>query len=238
MGLMGVLAGRRALRSFAVSSVSAIIVAGCSSSPISSDAQQRPGDARVDAVPLPVDAIPVVFDTILDTHPAGLTNVSHFEFHFHSTIAQSTFTCIYDQRSPIPCANPTPIDSSDGAHSFSVAATAPTGDVDPTPAMYSWTVDTTPPNTILVAGPPVPPAIDMSSTAHFEFTSNESSAGLLCQLDNGPLATCTSPLDQPVVDADHTEIIEAVDLAGNVDPTPLVITWTTDSQGGGSGSGA
>ena len=236
MGLMQVRRHPRAsvVQALIVATVSAVIVAGCSSAPIGSDAQERPGDARVDAVPLPVDAVPIVIDTILDTRPPSLTNVPHFDFHFHATIPQSTFSCIYDQRDPIPCSSPTPIDSADGSHFFSVAATSPTGDVDTTPATYSWTVDTTPPNTILLVGPP---ALDMSATAHFEFTSNDPTAGFLCQLDNGPLATCTSPWDQPVVDADHTEIIQAIDPAGNVDPTPLMIMWTTDTQGGGSGSG-
>ena len=179
-----------------------------------------------DAAPAPIDGSPdaqVALDTIFDATPPALTNVATFRFKFHATVS-STFVCQYDQRDPFACDSPTPIDAADGTHTFMVTATSDEGIADPTPAMVSWTVDTKAPNTILDVGPP---ATDTSATAHFEFSSNDPTATFLCAIDGSTTAGCTSPWDQPVANGPHSATITAIDKAGNQDPSPLVLTWTT-----------
>ena len=182
-----------------------------------------------DAGPAPLDGSPdaqAVFDTIFDATPPALTNIAMFRFKFHST-PMATFSCQYDQRDPFSCDSPTPIDAADGAHTFTVTATSSSGQVDPTPAMVSWTVDTKAPNTVLVVGPP---ATDSSATAHFEFSSIDTTATFLCAIDGSTTAGCTSPWDQPVANGPHTATITAIDPAGNKDQTPLILSWTTSAQ--------
>jgi hypothetical protein len=80
-------------------------------------------------------------------------------FTFSANEAGSTFECSLDGGTFAAC---TPAASynglADGAHSFSVRATDLAGNLDATPAIYSWTVDTSTP---LDCGP----AITLSSSA-------------------------------------------------------------------------
>src|SRR5204862_6038055 len=70
-----------------------------------------------------------------------------------------------------PCVSPRSYSGlADGSHSFQVRATDPAGNTDPTPASYTWTVDTTPPDTTITAAPP---ARSTSSSASFSFTATE-----------------------------------------------------------------
>ena len=49
-----------------------------------------------------------------------------------------------------PCISPKEfIDLADGTYNFTVAAVDGVGNVDPTPALWTWTVDTTSPDTII-----------------------------------------------------------------------------------------
>jgi hypothetical protein len=59
----------------------------------------------------------------------------------------STFECSLDAASFASCSSPaTYAGLVDGGHTFSVRGTDPSGNIDPTPASYSWTVDATAPS--------------------------------------------------------------------------------------------
>ncbi len=105
------------------------------------------------------------------------------------------------------------------------------GNVDPTPASYTWVVDATPPSTTITANPTNPSA---STTAGFSFTGNDGSgtgvASFQCQLDGGGFSTCTSPQTYTgLSQGSHTFQVRAVDGAGNVDPRPASFTWVIDT---------
>ncbi len=92
--------------------------------------------------------------------------------------------------------------------------------------------DTQPPETLLTT---VPPALSASRSATFAFTGTDNvtpPAGLTfqCQLDGGVLSACTSPRTYTELsEGTHRFQVQAVDQAGNIDPTPATFTWRVDT---------
>lgn len=115
----------------------------------------------------------------------------------------------------------------EGSHTFSVRAIDAAGNVDASPATYTWTVDATAPNTTITANPTNPTS---SSSATFTFTSSEGGSTFQGQLDAGAYVTVTSPLTfNGLADGSHTFNVRAVDAAGNIDGTPASYTWIIDA---------
>ena len=82
--------------------------------------------------------------------------------------------------------------------------------------------DDTPPDTT-VGTPTV-----TGDSATFSFSSNESGAQFECRLDGGPFDSCDSPAHlNGLPDGSHTLAVRAIDLAGNVDPTPASTSFVT-----------
>src|SRR5262249_41346894 len=106
-------------------------------------------------------------------------------------------------------------------------ATDTAGNTDPTPAAFTWTVDTVAPQTAFTATPPDP------SNGPASFTiSTDADATLQCSLDNAAFAACSSPVSIPLTglpDGSHSFRARGVDGAGNIDATPAAFTWTTDT---------
>ncbi len=88
-------------------------------------------------------------DTTISRGPDGLIADSRVVFFFEATpAAGATFSCAFDGAAPTPCTSPlTEVGLAEGAHTFAVQATSGAGDVDPTPATRTFTVDTVRPVT-------------------------------------------------------------------------------------------
>jgi uncharacterized repeat protein (TIGR02543 family) len=164
-------------------------------------------------------------DTSITAHPDDPSNSADASFSFTSTEAGSTFECQLDGGGFSACTSPQAYTSlSNGAHTFDVRAIDAASNVDPTPASYSWTIDTVPPDTILTAQPDDP---SWSTEASFSFNSNEAVATFECQLDGGGFSACTSPQAYSgLAYGEHTFEVQATDAAGNLDPTPASYSWT------------
>ncbi|RMF40690.1 MAG: DUF11 domain-containing protein [Anaerolineae bacterium] len=164
--------------------------------------------------------------TILST-PTDPTASTAVTFTFSSDDPAATFECQLDGGGFAACVSPqTYAGLLDGLHTFEVRAVDLAGNPDPTPAVYTWTVDTIAPDTTLLSTPPTPYT---STSVTFTFTSNDSAASFECQLDGGGFAACASPQAYTgLAEGLHTFDVRAVDLAGNLDPTPAVYTWTVD----------
>jgi len=124
----------------------------------------------------------------------------------------------------MPCSSPkTYTGLPEGAHVLRVRATDAAGNTDPTPATRQVTVDTTPPETTIDSGPSGTIA---ETTATFEFSS-EPGAHFQCRLDNAVFTACTSPRTYSGLAAGtHTFRVQAIDRAGNGDPTSATRTFT------------
>ena len=168
-------------------------------------------------------------DTVLDSSPSALTNQTKVSFTFHATSNANGFVCSIDGGTPAPCLSGIEVTVGDGMHTFEVSA-ALNNLIDETPAMATWKVDATPPDTQMVMGPP---ALDNTVMPQLEFAGTDPGGGAVtfeCKLDAATYAPCTSPNSFGVTDGLHTFTVRAVDAAGNVDPTPAAHEWTVDSS--------
>ncbi len=106
-------------------------------------------------------------------------------------------------------------------------ATDPAGNSDPTPASRTFTVDTSPPDTTITAGPTGP---TNDETPTFSFEADQAGSASECRIDEDAFAACTSPyIAPPLADGPHTFDVRATDPAGNTDPTPASRTFTVDT---------
>ncbi len=121
----------------------------------------------------------------------------------------------------------------DGGQSLTVRATHDNGQfVDET---ITWTLDSNPPDTVIISGPPNPSS-ENSATFEFENTNSgeNSTTTFECRLDwnafnDAPWETCTSPKTYTnLSEGTHNFEVRAIDQAGNVDPTPPWFEWNID----------
>jgi hypothetical protein len=167
--------------------------------------------------------------TIGPSFPAALTIATGATFDFSSTESPSTFQCALDGGAYASCSTPKSYSGlADGAHTFYVRATDVAANTDPSPAFYTWTVDTTPPATAI--GPTVPAANTQSPSATFDLASNEPGSTFECRLDGALFGSCTTPVSYAALaDGTHTFDVRATDPAGNLDSSPASYTWKIDN---------
>src|SRR3989338_5380277 len=92
--------------------------------------------------------------TNLSFNPSNSTSAS---FSFTSTETGSTFQCQMDSGGYSACTSPKSYTAlTAGSHTFYVKATDTAGNTDSTPASYTWTIDTTAPNTSITSQPSNP----------------------------------------------------------------------------------
>jgi hypothetical protein len=161
----------------------------------------------------------------ITSHPANPTNQTTAHFTYTSTKARSKFQCQLDEGEYSACTGTKSYEGlSDGSHTFMVTASDAIGNANLAPASFTWTIDTTPPDTTITSQPPLS---TNSAAASFDFTSTEPGSTFECGLDNRDYAACTSPEDYTGLSAgSHTFMVRAADAVGNVDPTPAQYTWT------------
>jgi hypothetical protein len=127
-----------------------------------------------------------------------------------------------------------------GEHHFEVRARDFSDNVDLSPATFDWDIDptaeneedtgpdSTPPTTRIASGPD---AETTSKSATFTFAGSDNATPRLslkfeCRLDSGIFESCTTPKSYDnLSEGSHTFEVRAIDLAGNVDPTPASYIW-------------
>src|SRR5262249_57784393 len=77
-----------------------------------------------------------------------------------------------------------------GSHTFDVRGTDQAGNTDASPASYTWTIDTTAPDTSITAQPGDPSS---NTTPSFSFTSSEGGSTFECRIDGGSWTCSPSP---------------------------------------------
>jgi hypothetical protein len=143
----------------------------------------------------------------------------------------ATFQCSLDGGPFAACSGPGNVHTvsglSDGAHTFAVRATDAVGNQEHGAPTRSWIVDTTPPDTVVTAGP-APGATVYATDVRFAFAS-EPGATFLCRLDGAAPARCNGVGQQTysgLALGVHTFQVQAADAVGNLDPSPAIRTFT------------
>jgi hypothetical protein len=114
----------------------------------------------------------------------------------------------------------------DGDYMVRVRARDTAGNVE-APGSYTFTYDTTPPQTTIDSSPNDP---TNATGASFAFSSSESGSTFECRLDGGAWSACTSPKSYAgLTQGSHTFDVRASDGAGNTDASPASFTWTIDT---------
>jgi parallel beta-helix repeat protein len=172
-------------------------------------------------------------ETMITDHPADPTNSTSVTIAFVGTDDTSPpsglrFECSVDEAPFAPCTSPAEYGGlGEGAHTFTVVATDRAGNVDPTPASSTWTIDTTPPETTITDRPA---DLTRSTSATFGFSADEPGSTFQCSLDNEPFTSCAAPAEYGGLgEGAHTLRVMATDRAGNTDPTPATHAWTIDT---------
>ena len=166
-------------------------------------------------------------DTTITVNPAAVTNLTSAAFSFTSADVTATFECSTDAAVFAACTSPLNLTGLiAGSHTFQVRATEVAGNTDATPAIFTWTVDLTAPETTVTVNPA---AITNLTTASFSFSSSEPTSTFECSADAAAFAACTSPVNlSGLIDGSHTFQVRATDVAGNLDATPASFTWMVD----------
>jgi hypothetical protein len=155
--------------------------------------------------------------TTLTEVPPAADNSTMVRVSFMSNEMFTTFDCSLDAALFAPCRT---------GDTFGPVGDA--GNVDASPAVHVWVVDTSTPDTTLIAGPDGSVA---SATATLAFLSPDAGPGATfeCSLDGSPFNACTSPATYGnLAMGAHTFAVRVRDANGNIDPTPATRTWIAD----------
>ena len=178
------------------------------------------------------DPSPASRNWTVDTNPPetavenGPPHVSHKDTATFtvSSEAGATFECRLDDHGWGECGQVSGL--SDGKHVMRARAKDRAGNVDPTPARWSWRIDL-PPQTTITEGPSGPSA---STSAAFRFSSNDTAAIFQCKLDDRSWSSCSSGRTYTgLPQGSHTFKVRAKDSAGTNDPSPAERTWKVDT---------
>jgi hypothetical protein len=191
-------------------------------------------DATPDTHTWVIDTAPP--ETTIVTGPAAVTADATGDFTFTSSEASGIFECSLDNGAFVLCTTPhVTATLATGSHTFAVRARDAAGNVDATPAIRTWLVDTTAPDTTIVTGPSNPTS---DPTGDFTFTSSEVGGSFECSLDSGAFVACTTPhATAPLVAGSHTFAVRALDALGNADATPATRTWVVNLDSDADGLG-
>jgi hypothetical protein len=163
--------------------------------------------------------------------PPALSSSPAVEVHFEATDAPepapTDVQCALDDAAPAPCASPLVIEApGEGAHVVALTARDDLGHSTPEPTVIAFTIDRTPPETLVWE---TPPPETRSVAARFDFES-EPGASLECSLDEAPFAPCRPPVSlRDLPDGLHVFRIRARDAAGNLEDPPRSVEWTVDT---------
>jgi len=117
-----------------------------------------------------VDSVPP--ETVIVSAPAAVSNVSEPSFRFSGSEPDVHFQCRRDGKAFAACTSPKRYSTLlDGDHTFQVRAVDAAGNIDASPAGWSWTVDTVAPS-VSITGPPggsvftTDGTVDITADAH------------------------------------------------------------------------
>jgi len=180
--------------------------------------------------PPPGDTTPP--NTSLTSTPPSATTETSASFSFTANESGSTFECKLDSGAFGSCASPKAYAGlSTASHTFSVRATDPSGNVDATPASYSWTVQAPEPP------PPPPPGSgcvsgSTSATSASAVTSAVSSGKNVCVTTNVGDVNFVNMGKKVVVVSTEGGSMDHIEIQGTTDLTIRSARFTSVTMRG------
>ncbi|HEX2096103.1 MAG TPA: hypothetical protein VHF50_01905 [Solirubrobacterales bacterium] len=174
-------------------------------------------------------------ETIFNATPGNPTNDTTPTFAFGESPPDfgPRFECSF-QGAPFtacPPAGNTYGPLADGLYEFRAKASVG-GEVDPTPASWTFEVDTVPPETTITS---TPGAVSSGFAASFSFSSSEHHPTFVCRLDNGPKQPCEPGKTYFfLAEGRHTFRVWSSDQATNQDPSAAEHVFLVDTSFGDS----
>jgi large repetitive protein len=170
-------------------------------------------------------------ETTIEAAPANPTFFTRATFSFsgQDNATGVRFECAIDGGTFSACTSPITYSGlAVGAHNFQVRAIDFMRNIDPTPATYTWVVQTPPPGvapeTTIDSGPD---SVTAGTSASFIFSSNEEEVTFECALNGGAFALCVSPATfSSLTPGAQVLEVRAIDGEGFVDQTPATYSWT------------
>ncbi len=188
---------------------------------------------RNDSSPITESVCAGAPNTVIDDRPPPSSNSTDAEFTYEAPTATS-YECRLDAEAFASCpaagVPKTYTNLTEGSHTFQVRGLNASGP-DPTPASYTWTVDTVAPTASITSHPLDP---SPGKSAAFRYSSNEVGSKFECRL--APLEASFSVCNtQPktyanLADGDYEFEVRAVDAAGNAQATATAFGWTVDNS--------
>jgi hypothetical protein len=191
------------------------------------------------AVAATTDASAVTIDltapeTAITSQPASLSGSASATFAFGSADASASFEASLDGAAYAPATSPVTFTGlGEGAHTFAARAIDAAGNVDATPAAYTWTVDT-----VVPATPPAPttPATITSTTRPAVSGTAEAGSTVTIYVDGVAVGTATADgagrwsytMADALSEGAHGITITSRDAAGNTSPRSSALTITID----------
>jgi hypothetical protein len=187
---------------------------------------------RNNASPITEKTCAGVPNTVIDEKPPAASNSASAAFTYEAPTATG-YECKLDSAAFASCPE-TGIEYTglaEGSHTFQVRGFNSSGP-DPTPASYTWKVDTTPPTTTIDTHPEDP---SPGASASFTFHASETGSKFECSLSQGAnpdsFSACTSGKTySSLADGEYTFKVRATDLAGNQQLEPTAFSWTVDNS--------
>ena len=187
---------------------------------------------RNDSSPITESVCAGAPDTVIDDRPPPSSNSTSAEFTYEAPTATS-YECRLDAEAFASCPAGGPqtyTDLADGSHTFQVRGVNASGP-DPTPASYTWTVDTVAPTASITSHPLDP---SPGKTAAFRYSSNEGGSKFECRLTplEASFGACnTQPKTYAnLADGAYEFEVRAIDAAGNEQSTATAFDWTVDNS--------
>ena len=165
-------------------------------------------------------------ETTITGDPAGggTTRLRSVRFVFTANEPNVSFRCAKDGATTFTsCTSGHALTfSTQGAHSLAVRGTDRSGNVDATPAVRTFSVDSVEPVATLSSR-----KLDTRGAGYeWTFASNEAGSSFVCSLDNAPFTACAPPLITNTAPGRHGFDVRAVDPAGNTS-NGKGSNWTT-----------
>jgi hypothetical protein len=170
-----------------------------------------------------IDSVPP--NTTIIAQPANPSNKLSGGIGFASSESGSTYECSLDGAVFSTCTTPYFFNGlSNGAHQFQVRAKDLAGNLDQSPAVLDWIIDTVWPDTTIISTPPLTSSVNYGS---FTFGSTESGVRYEVSIDGGAFTSSSNPYSfSGFANGVHVLRVRAIDAASNLDLTPASYTWT------------